>query len=96
MVTIDEVLKCISHAKSGKAPGYDNIPCELLKNDSAIALLHSHFNRCFFKVVLFLLHGLRVKFHRFPSLQPQTHGILCHTRAFHWLHPCIKYTALFK
>ncbi|XP_053402567.1 uncharacterized protein LOC128557926 [Mercenaria mercenaria] len=47
MITIDEILKCILHAKSGKAPGYDNIPCELLKNDSALALLQSLFNRCF-------------------------------------------------
>lgn len=34
-------------AKSSKGPGHDEIPSELLKNDSALVMLDSLFNRCF-------------------------------------------------
>ena len=47
IIHIKEVLKCILAAKSGKAPGYDQIPSELLKNDGALVMLHSLYNRCF-------------------------------------------------
>ena len=47
MIHVDEVVKCIVNAKLGKAPGYDEIPNELLKNDSALLMLHSLYNRCF-------------------------------------------------
>ncbi|KAH3734827.1 hypothetical protein DPMN_041276 [Dreissena polymorpha] len=47
LFTIEEVRKCIIQAKSGKAPGHDDIPNELLKNDLALAMLHSRFNRCY-------------------------------------------------
>ena len=30
-----------------KAPGYDQIPRELLKNDGALVMLHSLYHRCF-------------------------------------------------
>lgn len=47
MIHIDEVIKCILSSKSGKSSGIDEIPNELLKNDAAIAMLHSLYNRCF-------------------------------------------------
>ena len=47
MIHIDKVYKCILDAKSGKAPGFDEIPNELLKNYVALVMLHRLFNRCY-------------------------------------------------
>ncbi|KAH3827075.1 hypothetical protein DPMN_129004 [Dreissena polymorpha] len=47
LFTIEEVRKCIIQAKFAKAPGHDDIPNVLLKNDLALAMLHSLFRRCY-------------------------------------------------
>ena len=46
-IDILEVKKAVEHAKRGKAAGIDLIPCEVLKNDTAIVVLHILFNVCF-------------------------------------------------
>ena len=46
-ISILEVDKAVVDAKKGKATGTDAIPCEVLKNPSAIGFLHSLFNVCF-------------------------------------------------
>ena len=46
-ITRLEVLKALFKAKSGKAIGYDGIPTEVLRNDTAISYLHTLFNKCF-------------------------------------------------
>ena len=94
MISIDEVLKCILHAKAGKATGYVDIPCELLKNDSALALLHNLFNRCFVSGTVPSAWSKSI----ITPVQNHPHRIqetLCPTEAYHWPHQCIKYTALF-
>ena len=47
LFTIEEVRKCIIQAPFGTAPGHDDIPNELLKNELLLAMLHSLFNRCY-------------------------------------------------
>lgn len=46
-INIFEVKKAVDDAKMGKAAGFDNIPTEVLKNDTAISFLHILFNICF-------------------------------------------------
>ncbi|CAG2193661.1 unnamed protein product [Mytilus edulis] len=46
-VSIDEVLKVLTQAKNGKAPGIDLIPVELFKNNLLLHVLHKLFNICF-------------------------------------------------
>ena len=43
-ISILEVKQAIDKAKSSKACGIDNIPCEVLKNDTSISFLHILFN----------------------------------------------------
>lgn len=40
-------MKAVEHAKMRKAAGYDEIPAEVLKNDSAIDLLYVICSGCF-------------------------------------------------
>jgi hypothetical protein len=46
-ISVDEVRGALHRAKLGKALGYDQIPVEVLKNESAIKFLHRLFNVCF-------------------------------------------------
>ena len=46
-IRIFEVKKVIDAAKRGKASGIDNVPVEVLKNDTAVSFLHVLFNICF-------------------------------------------------
>ena len=46
-ISIFEVKKAIDATKRGKASGIDNIPVEVLKNDTAVSFLHVLFNVCF-------------------------------------------------
>ena len=46
-ISILDVKKAIDDAKKGKASGIDNIPVEVLKNDTAVSFLHVLFNICF-------------------------------------------------
>ena len=46
-ITIEETLKALLKAKSGKSPGFDKIPVEVLKNNSALYMLYNLFNQCF-------------------------------------------------
>ena len=46
-ISIFEAEKAIDSAKRGKATGIDNIPTEVLKNDTAVSFLHVLFNICF-------------------------------------------------
>ena len=46
-ISILEVKKAIFQAKNGKAHGFDEIPAEVLKNDTAVYFLHVLFNLCF-------------------------------------------------
>ena len=45
--TPDEILKVITKAKKGKAMGPDNIPYEVLKNNTSVELLTVFFNTCY-------------------------------------------------
>ncbi|CAC5394459.1 unnamed protein product [Mytilus coruscus] len=46
-ITRDEIVKAVEHTKLRKAAGYDEIPSEVLKNESAIDLLPVICNGCF-------------------------------------------------
>lgn len=46
-ISLFEVKKAIFSAKQGKACGFDNIPSEVLRNDTAVSFLHILFNVCF-------------------------------------------------
>ncbi|KAL5015362.1 hypothetical protein ScPMuIL_009632 [Solemya velum] len=46
-ISLEEVLKAITNAKSGKAPGVDEIPVEVYKNVSVITTFRQLFNTCF-------------------------------------------------
>jgi hypothetical protein len=46
-ISIDEVLKLLTKAKNGKAPGIDLIPVELYRNNLLLHVLHKLFNICF-------------------------------------------------
>ena len=46
-ITLQEVKKAMSKAKHGKAVGCDDIPTEVLDNDSAVQFLFSLFHTCF-------------------------------------------------
>jgi hypothetical protein len=46
-ISLLEVRNAILQAKNGKASGFDDIPAEVLKNDTAISFLHVFFNLCF-------------------------------------------------
>ena len=46
-ISIFKVKKAIDSAKRGKATGIDNIPIEVLKNDTAVSFLQILFNICF-------------------------------------------------
>jgi hypothetical protein len=46
-ISIDEVLKVLTKAKNGKAPGIDLIPVELYRNNLLLHVLHKLFNICF-------------------------------------------------
>ena len=47
MITVLEVKKAITVAKYNKASGFDAMPVEFLKNDTAIYFLHILFNVCY-------------------------------------------------
>ena len=47
IITENEIRKSVSKAKANKAVGYDNIPNEVIKNDSSIKVLHALFNGIF-------------------------------------------------
>ena len=49
----------IDSAKRGKATGIDNIPTEVLKNDTAVSFLHFYFISVLI-MALFLLTGVNV------------------------------------
>ena len=42
-----EIAEAIGLAKHGKAMGHDRIPAEVLKNSTAVSVLHDLFNYCF-------------------------------------------------
>ena len=46
-ISILDVKKAIDDAKKGKASYIDNIPVEVLKNDTAVSFRHVLFNICF-------------------------------------------------
>ena len=46
-VTVREVKLALARAKNGKAKGFDDIPTEIVKNETAIGFLHVLFNKCF-------------------------------------------------
>ena len=46
-ISILDDKKSIDDAKKGKASGIDNIPVDVLKNDTAVSFLHVLFNICF-------------------------------------------------
>ena len=46
-INLDEVRKAINKAKAGKAVGYDNIPNEVMKSNSAIQLMKTLFDSIF-------------------------------------------------
>ncbi len=46
-ILIYEVRKALDKAKSGKVTGLDELPCEVLKNDTAIGFLHKLCYTCF-------------------------------------------------
>ena len=46
-ISVDEVYNVIRVAKCGKAPGYDEIPVEVYKNQTALCALTRIFNVCF-------------------------------------------------
>ncbi len=46
-ISILEVKNAVDKAKMGKATGVDNIPSEVLKNDTTISFMHVLFNVCF-------------------------------------------------
>ena len=46
-ISLFEVKKAVMNAKQGKACGFDNIPSEVLRNDTSISFLHILFNICF-------------------------------------------------
>ena len=48
-ISIDEVKDAVVRAKLRKAAGVDDIPAEVLKNDSCIQMLHRLIQRCFAK-----------------------------------------------
>ena len=51
-ITLTEVKKAISNAKSGKAVGCDDIPTEVLDNANAVAYMHSLFQDCYANSVI--------------------------------------------
>ena len=46
-ITREEVYLAVEHSKRRKAAGIDNIPAEVIKNNTAIDLLHKIINGCF-------------------------------------------------
>jgi hypothetical protein len=46
-ISVLEVIKAVEKSKRNKAPGFDNIPYEVYKNDIAISFLHILFNVCY-------------------------------------------------
>ncbi len=46
-ITLEEVRLSLARAKDGKAIGWDGIPVEVVRNDSAILYMHHLFNICF-------------------------------------------------
>ncbi len=46
-IEIEEVRKAVGRAKTGKAMGTDNVPNEVLKNNTVIRALHAFFQLCF-------------------------------------------------
>jgi hypothetical protein len=46
-ISLEEVRSALARAKNGKATGWDDIPVEVLRNESAITYLHILFNKCF-------------------------------------------------
>ena len=46
-IVLDEVLIALKEAKNGKAPGYDELPVEVLKNEASAKMLLRLFNICF-------------------------------------------------
>ena len=51
-ISILEVKKAVDIAKRGKACGFDNIPSEVLHNDSTVYFLHVLFNVCLNKGIV--------------------------------------------
>ncbi|XP_045209060.2 uncharacterized protein LOC123560975 [Mercenaria mercenaria] len=47
IITHEEVLYVLRKAKYGKAPGFDDIPVDLLKNETALVMLIDLYNHCF-------------------------------------------------
>ena len=46
-ITIGEVTRALNRLKKGKAVEFDEIPSEVLQNDSCVYFLHVLFNNCF-------------------------------------------------
>ena len=46
-ITIGEVTRTLNRLKNGKAVGFNEIPSEVLQNDSCAYFLHVLFNNCF-------------------------------------------------
>ncbi|CAC5420553.1 unnamed protein product [Mytilus coruscus] len=46
-LSVEEVLNALLSSKSGKAPGYDEIPVELYKNQTTLMALTRMFNVCY-------------------------------------------------
>ncbi len=46
-ILVYEVRKALEKTKSGKATGLDELPCEVLKGDTAIIFLQKLFYACF-------------------------------------------------
>lgn len=51
-ISLDEIFSVIKSAKSGKAAGYDEIPMEVLRNNSVVNYLVLLFNICFTKGII--------------------------------------------
>lgn len=51
-ITRDEVIKAVLRSKIGKSPGFDNIPVDVLRNDTCVEILLKIFTFCFNKSVI--------------------------------------------
>ena len=46
-ITVGEETRALNRLKKGNAVGFDEIPSEVLQNDSCVYFLHDLFNNCF-------------------------------------------------
>ena len=51
-ISISEVKTALDRSKKGKASGIDQIPVEVLRNDTSVSFLHVLFNGCFDKGII--------------------------------------------